>query len=92
MESYLNGAIGTVLRPACSRCQSALNSAWGNSAQASKTTPPLGQGACDQVDGINAESPDIALIVGVEMSHVMWGANFDKHTNDDTEEPAELRH
>ena len=57
-----------------------------------KTKLPMGQRACDQVDGINAEDPDFALIIGVEMSHVMWGANLGKHANDNTQEPAEFRH
>ena len=57
-----------------------------------KTKLPLGQRACDQADGINAEDPDFALIIRVEMSHVMWGANFGKHANDNTQEPAEFRH
>jgi hypothetical protein len=41
---------------------------------------------------INAENPDVALIIGVKMSHVMWGDNLGKHTNHNTKEPAEFRH
>jgi len=49
-----------------------------------KTKLALGQRTRDEPDGINAKNPDFALIIGVKMSHVMWGANLGKHTNDNT--------
>lgn len=50
------------------------------------------KGTRHHLDRINAENPDVLLMVSVKVRDVMLCADLCKHTNNDSEEPAYFRH
>ena len=45
----------------------------------------------DDFDVVNRKYPDTALVIGVEMGPMVWGASLHEHPDYDPEEAADLR-
>lgn len=46
----------------------------------------------NEVNRLNAENPDVFLMVGMEVRRVVTDSSLHEHSDDDAEEPADLGH